>query len=66
MSGVSGWGLKPPASTLRGKEGYINTKCQQWRYTLSMGWATGMLPIDVLVNVNGRKKGQEESLEDGG
>ncbi|TNN74859.1 hypothetical protein EYF80_014959 [Liparis tanakae] len=36
VSGVSGWGLKPPASTLRGEEGDVNTKRQQWRVVLQV------------------------------
>lgn len=37
VSGVSGWGLTPPASTLRGKEGDIITKRHQRGHTPSRG-----------------------------
>lgn len=57
MSGVSGWGPKTPASTLRGKEGDIITKRQQGRVTLGMGWVNVMLDVDVRVRV---REGEHE------
>ena len=48
MSGVSGWGLKPPASTLRGKK-VTSSQSASSEGLQSRGWVKSNLDVTVLV-----------------